>query len=307
MTDSAGTLVIGEALIDVVREQTGQVREYPGGSPMNVAIGLARLGHPVQLATWIGTDERGDRIAAHLAADGVALSPGSTGAERTATATATIDESGSAQYEFDLSGDLPSLQVEAGHVHIGSIAAILPPGSDQILKALRASRAGITVSYDPNARPALMGDPAQARASVEERIAVSDVVKASDEDIAWFYDGADLDNVLLRWLELGAAVAIATRGGDGALLRLRGHEQALDIPGLSTEVADTVGAGDSFMAGLLSALWDLGLLGSADARANLHAAQEDTVHSAADRAIRASAITVSRPGADPPTRADLGL
>lgn len=302
MSTTSSVLVIGESLIDVVRHPDGATEEYPGGSPMNVAIGLARLGHPVQLATMIGTDDRGRVIAEYVARDHVTLVPGSTDAARTATAAATLDENGSADYEFDLTGELPPLQVDTDHLHTGSIAAVLQPGATAIRETVEAVRDRVTISYDPNARPAIMGTPDQARSDVEQLIGLSDVVKASDEDIAWFYDGAEPQDVLPLWGRLGPAVVIATRGGDGALVHLRSHDVTFEVPGIRTDVADTVGAGDSFMAGLLSGLLDAGLLGGRAERAALRGADEAAVRPAVERAIRASSITVSRPGANPPTR-----
>lgn len=302
---TARVLVVGESLIDIVHHPDGSSEEYPGGSPMNVAIGLARLGHPVQLATMIGTDERGRAISAHVERDHVTLTPGSTAAPATATAAATLDESGSADYEFDLTGQLPPLQVDTDHLHTGSIAAVLQPGGSAVREAIEAARATTTISYDPNARPAIMGTPDQARADVEQLIGLADVVKASDEDIAWFYDGAEPEVVLPLWGKLGPSVVIATRGGDGALVYLRTQDATFSVPGIRTEVADTVGAGDAFMAGLVSGLLDAGLLGGEAQRAALRGADEAQVRPAVERAIRTSSITVSRPGANPPTRDEI--
>ena len=311
MTDQP-VLVVGEALVDIVHRRDGSVDEHVGGSPLNVAVGLARLGHPVELATQIGRDERGQRIGEHLAADGIALVPGSEAADRTSTATAELDDAGGARYTFDLTDVSPPAGEGSGHLHTGSIGALLGEPGQDVLAAMTRAQQQVTVSYDPNARPSLMGEPGAALAAMEQRIAVSDVVKASDEDMAWLLD-RDLDGfvaedaieVLRRWVDLGASLAVATLGPDGAVAVHASGE--VRVPGRAVEVADTVGAGDSFTSGLLSALLDAGLLGDRAAAQRLAEADAADITAAVARGVVASAVTVSRPGAQPPTRADLGL
>lgn len=302
------TLVVGEALIDIVRPIGGPVTEHVGGSPLNVAIGLARLQHPARLAAYFADDEHGRQILDHLAADGVPLVEGSRSAARTPTAVATLDENGSATYEFDLAWDLPyPLPTDVGHVHTGSIAAALQPGAQKVSDAVLAARRHATVSFDPNPRPTLIGAAADVRAQLEQLIGYSDVVKASDEDIAWLY-GAEVDpaEVLRLWGRLGAPLVVMTRGGDGALMHVSATGETESVAGRSVSVVDTVGAGDSFQSGLLSALLDAGLLGSTEARQRLRRATAADLRPAVDRAVETSAITVSRAGADPPARAELG-
>ena len=303
---TAEVLVIGEALIDIVIPLDGEPAEHVGGSPANVAIGLSRLGHPTRLATHIGTDPRGARIAELMAAESVGLSSDSISAERTPTAAATLDAAGVATYQFDLDWRLEPERVSlpaGGHVHTGSIAATLSPGGAAVAAMVAAAREQATVSYDPNARPSLMGDPAEARAVIEALISQSDVVKASDEDAAWLYPGTPVVEVLQNWAALGPAVCAITQGGAEAVVLVAG--QVHRLPTLPTTVVDTVGAGDSFMAGLISGLLDAGLLGGQPARARLYAATWDDVLPAVQRALACAAITVSRAGANPPTRAEL--
>jgi len=298
-------LVVGEALIDIVIPLSGDLVEHVGGSPANVAIGLARLGHPTVLATHIGTDARGARIAGLVAAEAIELADGSTTAARTPTAAARLDATGAASYEFDIEWRLdPALDIGgAGHLHTGSIAGTLEPGGEAVLALARRARDRATISYDPNARPSLMGDPASARGRVEALVAAADVVKASDEDAAWLYPGTALEDVLRGWAALGAGLCALTRGGEGALVLVAGEVHHLPVP--RATVADTVGAGDSFMAGLLSGLLDAGLLGGTQARQRLSAAGWEQVAPAVQRALACAAITVSRAGANPPTRAEL--
>jgi len=308
----AGTaLVIGEALVDVVIHPGAEPVDIPGGSPANVALGLARLGRDAELDCWIADDARGRAIRSHLVADGVRITPGSDGAERTSTAQATIGEDRAATYVFDLdwTPPYPAPAEPPILVHTGSIAAILEPGARTVEQVLRDFRASATVCYDPNARPQLMGSPEEAREIVERLVALSDLVKCSDEDVAWFYgidedDDAALEGVLRGWLEMGPAIVVVTRGKRGALA-LTSSGLRLEVPAdPAVVVADTVGAGDSFMGGLEDGLWSEGLVG-AQQREALRAIDAAALERVVRHASRIADITVSRAGANPPTRAEL--
>ena len=307
MKEAARTLVVGESLIDIVHRAGQPAVEHVGGSPLNVAVGLTRLGHPVELSTYLGDDEHGTAILDHLRIDGLTLTAGSTGADRTPTATAILDESGSATYEFDLVWDLPyPMPAEFDHFHTGSIASALQPGAERVRDWMLAAREHATTSFDPNVRPTLIGAAADNRAILEQLIGLADVVKASDEDISWLYgDAAPVEQILPLWARLGPSVVVATRGGDGALVHLMRTGKTLELPGRTVDLVDTVGAGDSFQSGLISGMLDAGLLGGTEARRRLLSADADAVLPAVQRAIDASAITVSRAGAQPPTRAEL--
>lgn len=304
-------LVIGESLIDLVQRPDGTAEEHVGGSPANVAVGLARLGQDVTFATHLGDDERGARIANHLQREGISLIGDIRGhsASPTSVATSTLDASGAAAYTFDLTWDLPELQPPAGlsHVHTGSIAATLEPGASAVLAMIQSARPHATISYDANVRPALMGDPHEVRAKIEQLIGLSDVVKASDEDIAWLYDGAPISDLLRLWGRLGPAMTVVTRGRKGAVVGLSiGELISVDVPATPVvKLVDSVGAGDSFMAGLLSGLLDAGLLGGIQARERLRCASLAEVQPAVDRALACAAITISRAGANPPHLAEL--
>ncbi|KRE35799.1 hypothetical protein ASG73_13980 [Janibacter sp. Soil728] len=304
----ASTLVIGESLVDIVERSDGGREEHVGGSPLNVAVGLARLGHPVSLATHIARDARGAAIGEHLAQAGVVLTPGSDTALDTSTATATLDAAGSASYSFDIAWRVPELPEVPGHLHTGSIGALMRPGGVDVLSAMAGAARGHTVSYDPNVRPDLFPGRETAVTEVERRIAVSDVVKASDEDLQWLagrsLDDDELADQLRSWCALGPALAVCTLGPRGAMAILPSG-RLVTLPGRAVEVVDTVGAGDAFMSGLLSGLIDAGLLGRSDAKARLHRSRGQALSPAIQRAVDASAFTVTRAGAQPPSRADL--
>src|SRR5882757_3037454 len=298
-------LVIGECVADIVRAPGRPDVPHPGGSPANVAYGLARLGRSTALLTQLGDDPAGELIAAHLRSAGVRLLGDIGPGVATPTAVVTLDEQGQAAYDFDVHWTLrPPLRPPAavGHVHLGSIGAVTAPG-DYAVRAVAAElRAAATVSYDPNIRPALLGPRQEAVAQVEACVALSDVVKASDEDLAWLYPGQPPESVAERWRALGPVVVFVTFGGDGAVA----YTAAGEVRGapVRTEVADTVGAGDSFMAAALDAFDGLGLLGAA-ARDRLSALDGAALTSALRHAATAAALTVSRPGANPPGLSEL--
>ena len=179
----------------------------------------------------------------------------------------------------------------------------LPPGAESVRHLVENARPFSTVSYDPNARPSLMGEPAAARDTVEAMVALADIVKASDEDIAWLYPGASVAEVLHAWASIGPRLCVATQGGDAVVILVAGELH--EVGARTVPVADTVGAGDSFMAGLVSGLLDADLLGGPAARVKLDATTWSDVAPAIYRAIECSAITVGRVGANPPTRGEL--
>jgi fructokinase len=296
----ARILVVGEALVDVVRRD-GEDVVHPGGSPLNVAVGLQRLGLPTTLHSAFGADPHGVAIAQHLEASDVSVTASTVSDRETSVALATLGTDGAATYTFSIDWDPATPDLAEGRfdaVHTGSIGAALEPGATMVERLLTDLRPTTTISFDPNVRPQLMGSPDQARPRVERLVALADVVKASDEDLAWLYPDVAVAEVQARWLALGPALVVLTRGADGAdALVARG---AVHVGAPPTEVADTIGAGDSFMAGLLRSLSDLKLLG-ADRREALRALPRRDVALVVRSAIRCAAITVSRPGADPPT------
>jgi len=299
--------VVGEALVDLVGPRGGQTfAAHPGGSPANVALGLARLGVPVTLTTRLGRDAFGQLITSHLEASGVAVDGGPDPRANTSLAIATLAE-GMASYDFRIEwdvGDLPPLPVETRCLHTGSLATALPPGDRAVIDLMRRERerGRVTVSYDPNVRPALLGAAQRARSGIEGLVAMSDVVKVSEEDLGWLYPGERIEEVAGRWLATGPALVVVTCAGAGAYAVSRRIESRR--PAVPMDLVDTVGAGDSYTSGLLDGLRRADLVGGMR-RDALAAADESTLISILDRAALIAAITCSRSGADPPTRAEV--
>ncbi|UKA54608.1 carbohydrate kinase [Arthrobacter sp. FW305-BF8] len=303
--------VIGEGLVDVVQRSSG-IEAHVGGSPLNVAVGLARLGHPVQFVGRYGRDAYGESVAAHLRASSVMLPQAPDGLP-TSVATALVDDDGAATYTFDLAWELPGLAERLPFMlqgttllHTGSIATMLAPGAAEVLAAVEHAHPAATISFDPNCRPSIITDAEYARRQAEKFVTLSDIVKASDEDLAWLYPGVDPLESARRWLQLGGAegpaMVVVTRGAAGPWGIAAAGEAEFAAP--RVEVADTVGAGDSFMAALLSGVVDRGLAGAQN-RADLRALPAAGLTALLAHASRAAAVTVSRAGANPPTRAEL--
>ena len=303
-TDGARALVVGESLIDVVRRRDGSVDEHPGGSPMNVAIGLGRLGRQVELLTWFGQDTRGAALREHLAESAVRVVEGSDGAASTSVAIATLDATGAATYTFELDWQVPprgELLDDVVVVHSSTIGAALAPGGEAVLDLLSRARSSATVTYDPNVRPTLLGDG--ARALVERLVELADVVKVSDEDLAWCEPGSTPGAVAARWASRGPGLVVVTNGAEGVLATTSAG-LTVTVPSRHVVVADTVGAGDSFMSGLIDGLWTAGLLG-ADRREALGRIDESTLIAILERCAEIAGITVSRAGANPPWAREL--
>jgi fructokinase len=300
-------VVVGEALVDLVGQRGSRTLvAHPGGSPANVALGLARLGDQATLMTRLGRDSFGEMVSAHLKASGVRVDAGPDAGAKTSLAVASL-AAGVASYDFRIEwdiGDLAPLPVETRCVHTGSLATALAPGAAQVTNLLERERerGRVTISYDPNVRPALLGSPEEARPGIEHLVSLSDVVKVSDEDLRWLYPDRGDEDVARDWLALGAPLVIVTRGGAG-VFAVTAHLE-LDRPATPIDLVDTVGAGDSFTAGLLNGLGRADLLGGVrrDALARI---DESSLISVLDEATLIASITCSRPGADPPTWAEV--
>lgn len=302
---TASAFVIGEALIDEVTQADGSRAEHPGGSPANVALTLGRLGRSAQLLTWFGNDPRGQVITDWLTQSRVDVVAGSNQAPKTSLASATLAADGSASYQFDLDPQVPagvSVPHNAVVAHTGSIAAVLQPGAAVVKDLLVQAQATATITYDPNARPSLMGSVDQARTTIEQYVGLADVVKVSDEDLEWLYPGQAPLEVAAQWLTRGPAVVVVTLGGSGAAGLCAAGRVSVQAPRVT--VVDTVGAGDSFMGALIDGLWEAGLVGAGN-RTRLKDISTASLTAVLERCTRVAAITVSRAGANPPWSSEL--
>jgi fructokinase len=304
-------LISGEALIDLIPDPV-KLNAYDavlGGSPYNVAIGLARLGSQTAFVSRISEDGNGEALAAGLADNGVDLAfvlrdkrPSTLafvmrGTARTGSRYSFYLDATS----FDGPWPFPATWPKgARHLHVGSISAVDPRHGEGVVEALKAARQHGTASYDPNIRPLVTPDRASVAALVERQASLAHVVKASEEDLQWLYPGRAVEESLAAWAAMGARFCVATVGERGALAMLDGER--VEVPAPRIEVVDTVGAGDSFMSALLSAMDHDSALG-ADAGSPSPAALEQWLRFAAT----ASAITCTRKGSDPPTRAEVQL
>ena len=310
-------LCCGEALIDFVPLEG--VRGYqpcPGGSIYNIAVALARLQAPVGFYGRISTDFFGDQLATYLVENGVSLEYLLRADGPTTLAFVSLPAAGQEpRYVFYANeavdrtlkpADLPaelSPQVQA--LHFGSISLVLEPGASA-LEALmqresRRQRGRPTLSLDPNIRPGLIPDrPAYLR-RFESWVRLVDIVRLSAADIEWMYPSADPQQILQEWLTWGPAVCLLTRGGDGA----SGYTAAgatVHVPSPVVQVADTVGAGDTFLAAALAWLHEQGRLAHQDALRQLSPVE---LEACLTYAARAAAINCSRPGANPPYKHEM--
>jgi fructokinase len=306
--------VIGEALIDLVmnpqRDGTDGIPTYtahPGGSPFNVAIGLARLGQRSQLLARLSADAFGRQLTARARDNGVDLDLAVQATEPSTLAVVGLDEANNAIYDFYVTGtadwqwkdsELAALDGAVPWVHTGSIASWTQPGAGVILRRLtELRRSGPTViSYDPNVRPRLMPSRSAAISQIEDLIALAHVVKASAEDLDWLYPSVPIADVLARWSAGGPRVTVVTDGGNGAHVQVPSGP-LISVPAIPVDVVDTVGAGDAFMAGLIDALCRTG--GDPDEWS------VDQVRACVKFAIGVAALTCARAGANPPTMAEV--
>jgi fructokinase len=294
-----GFLVIGESLVDLVTVPGSDTfTAYAGGSPLNVAVGLARLGRPVTLVTEFGDDHCGRLIGRRLRDSGVTVR---RNVQPTSIAIAALDDAGSAEYDFRFGWRLDAAHVgplsTAVCLHTGSLASLIEPGAAGVLAAVReARRHGLAVSFDPNVRPSLTPDRAAVAAKVEEFVAEATIVKASSEDATWLYPGSDPLESARRWAR-GGRLVILTMGARGCVGLTPAH--AVAVPAQPARVADTVGAGDTFTAALLTHLQVRGALAAPE---NL---TPDEIRGALEFATRAAAITCENRGAYAPTEAEL--
>ena len=299
--------VIGEALVDLVPGHgPDQYQARPGGGPLNVAVGLARLGHRTALMARLAHNAFGRQLRAYAVAQGLDLAYAPHAAEPTTLAVVGLDSSAQASYDFYAAGtadwqwtdaELARVPRDTSVLHVGSLASWTSPGDLRVHAAAAALRreGNVVISYDPNVRPDLLGDPARARPLIERFASVAHIVKASREDIDWLYPGAGQEQVSGHLLDLGALLVVITDGPRGAHLYRAGHPP-VSCQGLQVKVADTIGAGDAFTAGLLGGLSRRGLLAPGD----LVRWPAELLAATAGEAVLISALTCERVGADPP-------
>jgi fructokinase len=303
-------VVVGEALIDLSPPaEDGSCIARPGGSPMNVAVGLARLGQQTEFAGRVSADPLGSVLRRHLERSAVGLQHVIAAADPSTIALVEL-ASGQARYQFSLGADfqwqaaeLAFLPAGAQAVHFGSLASWVPPGDAAVAVAVEGVRraSSALISYDPNVRPALQPDPAAARRQVEQAVSLAHIVKASSDDLAWLYGPESADAIARRWLALGASFVVITAGADGAA-GWTPRQPPVSRPRFDVQVVDTVGAGDAFTSGLLDALARRDLLGAARLAELADAA---ILAGLLDDACRIAGVTCSRAGANPPTRSEL--
>ncbi|WP_225730038.1 MULTISPECIES: carbohydrate kinase [unclassified Nocardia] len=314
MSEPRGVIAVaGEALVDLVPAgPPDQFHAAPGGSPANVAVGLARLGVPARMLARIGADLLGRRIRKHLSSNGIDLDHAVAATEPSSLALVDLAPDGGADYDFRIGGTADwqwtdrelatALDGNVVALHTGSLALVLPPGADALMRLV--TRAECTISYDPNCRP-LLTDRADMLARVERMLPLADIVKASAEDLAWLYPGRAVEDALREWVSRGPAVVVLTLGGDGAIGMTAEGAEPVRCPGRAVRVVDTVGAGDAFTAGLLAGFRRRDLLGAARRNA-LRALGNGEFGAVLEEAALIAAITCTRRGADPPTLAELG-
>jgi fructokinase len=310
--------VVGEVVADAVLpaegigDGTARLTVHPGGGPANTALALARLGGIARFAGRLSTGTLGRLCRNRLEASGVDLSCAVDVPEPATLAIATLSETGAASYEFYVSGTAdwgwtddeldrplrPDLPVV---VHSGSLALALQPSGDAIERLLARARPMATTSIDPNLRTLLI--PAERyRAAIDRWAGLADIVRLSSDDLDHLWPGVSVEQAAARLHERGAVLVVVTLGGDGvfASLRSAGGHAEVRLPPAPVALVDTVGAGDSFQAGLLHHLATAGQLGG-----RLDRLDPAGLTAALEFASRVAAITCSRPGADPPWAAEI--
>ncbi len=300
-------VVGGEALVDLVDER-GTLRVVAGGGPFNTAIALGRLAVDVGFLGTLSRDGYGEMLAGRLTEVGVDTSLVRRSDRATPKAVVHRRDDGRNEYTFELdstafsdvpASGLPPLPDDAWALHLGTLALGIDPPA-RAFEALIDREAGDrSIILDPNVRPSIFGDVEAYRRRFERLAGLADIVKLSGDDAAWLYPSLGPDGALDRLLGLGPRLVAVTLGSEGAIAGSRGARVA--APGIVVEVVDTVGAGDSFGAALVAALLDRRVLGP-ERSCDLDAALLAT---ALSFAVAASAITCTRIGADPPTRAEI--
>ncbi len=300
-------LCCGEALIDMIptTAASGEMSytPHPGGAVFNTSIALGRLGADVGLVSGVASDPFGELLTARLEKDGVDTSRLILSDRLTTLAMVHLKD-GSATYSFYdensagrmiAADDAPKISSDVKALFFGGISLAAEPSADTYASLLSRWAPQRTVMMDPNIRPGFIADEARYRARVAQMIAKTDILKVSDEDLAWISDKADTEDAARALLLQGPSIVVVTKGRDGALAMTASDQ--IEVPSETIEVIDTVGAGDTFNAGFLYEL---------KRRNALHLLPDLTVLEAALRTgAKAAAINCTRSGASPPTLVEL--
>jgi fructokinase len=294
--------VVGEVLIDLLPEGADR-KPVVGGGPANTAKALAKLGIDTQFIDGISTDGYGQMAKDELVSAGVKLDYVKYSDKQTCLAIVSISDLGSATYEFvientstfDFTSEwLPNPQTDRPSLlHIGTLATAIEPGASALFELAQSVAKAVPIVFDPNIRPAVIGDREQYVAQVERWVEISSAVKVSDEDIRWLYPSLEIEQVVNNWLIKGPSLIVVTYGEKGLIGYRKGEKVIVDA--VKVKVVDTVGAGDTVGAILVEAIVKDGLDILTGAR----------LETMLKRAAKAAAITVSRVGANPPTSEEL--
>jgi fructokinase len=298
----------GEALIDFTASEAGTLAflGHEGGSPLNTAVACARLGQPTGFFTQLSTDLFGERLMGFLQRNGVDTrfilrsdAPSTLAfVERTPqTNRYAFYTRGSADATW-APEPLPQLPEDCRFLHFGSISLLQDPAATRIADLVAANRGRRVIVFDPNVRPSLIADMAAYRARVTGWFALADLVKLSDEDAELLAPGKAVDVLAAQILAAGARAVIVTRGGEGATLWRVGRA-ALSVAAPRVQVVDTIGAGDTFTAGLSVSLLAHGV----EQPAQIGELGDDAWREVMAFAATAAALNCTREGADPPTLA----
>ncbi|MCQ1834485.1 carbohydrate kinase family protein [Neorhizobium galegae] len=306
-------LCCGEALIDMLPRDTTLGEKgfapYAGGAIFNTAIALGRLGQPTAFFTGISDDLMGDVLRDTLAKSGVNYSLAAVSSRPTTIAFVKL-VNGQATYAFYDEGtagrmiteaDLPALGDDCEAMHFGAISLIPEPCGETYEALMAREYRKRVISFDPNIRPGFIKDKPKHMDRVRRMAAMSDIIKFSDEDLDWFGMQGDHDTLAGHWLEQGARLVVLTRGADGATGYTKNFK--VSVPSERVTVVDTVGAGDTFDAGILASLKMQDLL----TKEKVAGLTEDAVSKALALGAKVAAVTVSRAGANPPFAHEIGL
>jgi len=294
--------VVGEALIDLIPDGN-EYLAVVGGGPANTAKALAKLGVKTHFIDGISNDEYGQMAKAELISANVLLNYAQYSNKPTCTAKVMLSKSGSASYEFMIKDTatfdfsnlwLPDPQSsKPSLLHIGTLATVIEPGASVLFQWAQSVARVAPIIFDPNIRPAVLGNRDEYVSKVEKWVAISSAVKVSDEDLNWLYPGKSIDEIVNRWLEVGVQLVVVTLGDKG-IAAYRMNEQ-ISVDAIKVIVADTVGAGDTVGAVLIEAIVNNGL----------DKLTGEVFKSMLNRAVKAAAITVSRIGANPPSKEEI--